>query len=566
MYNRKFHADPVAVILPLCLAALCLLSPAAFGQAQPPISIICDMHADPLPQTSYAEKLAYYSMQLDYGIWAVDRAEPLGVEISFLACGEFMEFVVQEGPAGSGALFLQRIYGLGEQIGSHSHSEYRLAAFDWPSFPSNATYFESVRSWQDNIDWVSTAIETALGSPPPKPLSEINAVKGAHLPATEDQYHDLMSFFGLEVREGGAEEDYYGFYNHHIMNPFRPAVDNYMGEDLSAPFVAIPQGAVIGKAAIHHGIFQDMTAPNVKRMFIQTYLNWRYNDRHGLMDRIWVFGWGSHNHDYMPGSRTRADFAEMIEWLNDNFVGKADRTGSVISQWNTQIGAADDYFAWETSHPGVSSFDSNGTHLDWGDYRYLRAVCVELWEARHTADLDLGAGITAWHLTHGPKNIVVAFSDAGPTVLDLSSMVSAPCRIVGAESGLLLGMDPAQVLLDGEPLIVTEIAPQASLIGTPAIGETVFLQVRGEPDAMGRLFLSRSPASIDVPHFGTILVDTSDGFRHLGSGPMTGGTFTRAVPIPNDPGLVGETFYIQGLEERDNGSTLTVNSLEVTIL
>ncbi len=565
--SRPSHSACLSLTAAFLMAAL-FFSPFAAGQSQPPINIIFDMHSDPLPQANYPVKLIYYQTdQLDNGNWVLDQTEPLGVEISYLACGEFMEFVCQDGAGGPGALFLQRIYSSGGQIASHSHNEYRRGAFDWPSLPYNATLPEAAQSWTDNITWVNNAILTAYGPTPPEPLDVINCVKGAHLPKTEHDYHAFMDYFGIEIREGGAEEDYYGLYNHHILNPFRPSETNYMSEDLSAPFVAIPQGAVIGKAAVHHGIFQDMTAPNVKRMFIQAYLNWRHNDRNGLPEKVWCFGWGSHNHDYQPGSQTRTDMVEMINWLNDNFIGKVDATGSVIAGWNTQRGAGEDYFAWEAAHPGVSSFDSNGSYLDWNDYQYLRAVCQELWEAQHAADLNMGGGITAWHLNKGPKNIVVAFSDSGAVTEDFSAYVSNPCRVVGAETGLLTGDDSASVTLESEPVIITEAAPTIAVFGTPALGQTILFTVSGDPAARGFVYASTAPDSALIPYVGRRLISPSaPGFRRLGEGPMTGGSFTLPVAIPNNPSLSGVTFFSQGVEKNDLGEILTVNSLEITIL
>ena len=535
------------------------------GPGQPAINIIFDMHADPLPQAPYSDKLLYYNMQIDNGNWVLDQTEPLGVKIAYLGCGEFMEFVNSGGSTGDGADFLRRIYASGEQIASHSHAEYRRAAFDWPSFAGNVTFQQSLRSWQDNIDQVNAGIVTALGPTPPKPLSEINAVKGAHLPKTEQEYHNAMRHFGLFVREGGAEEDYCAIYNHHIMNPFRPAVANYMGEDLSGPFVVVPQGSVIGKAGIHHGYSQDMTAPNVKRMFLQTYLNWRYRDRLGLPEKIWAFGWGSHNHDYAPGSQTRADMVEMITWLAANFVDKTSPGGSIIAQWNTQKGTADGYFQWEAAHPGQSSFDSNGTHLDWNDYPYLRALCTELWETHHVADLSPGQGIHAWHLARGPKNIVVAFHDAGTTTADVSAIVGAPCRIVGAETGILYGTDPANVLVGEEPVIITGAAPTISMTGIPEIGRTITFTLRGEPDAEGFIYASAAPASVGIPHLGRLQISLTGGIRLFGKGTLTQGAFSRAIHIPNDPALVGKTFFLQGVEKLERSVTLTVNALEVTV-
>ena len=76
---------------------------------------------------------------------------------------------------------------------------------------------------------------------------------------------------------------------------------NRLPWDLSAPFVQPTQGPVIGKAAIHHGVFQDMTASAVKRQFLQLYVNWRHRDRTGAPGKIWCWGWAGHAHDFDPG-------------------------------------------------------------------------------------------------------------------------------------------------------------------------------------------------------------------------------------------------------------------------
>lgn len=117
---RPFRASVLAAAS--AAVAFVLVPAAAHAGGQPPVHLVFDMHSDPLPQAPYFEKADWYAMQLDDGNWVLDRTEPLGVRISFLGSGEFMEFVVQGGPDGTGADFLRRIYAAGEQIGSHSHS------------------------------------------------------------------------------------------------------------------------------------------------------------------------------------------------------------------------------------------------------------------------------------------------------------------------------------------------------------------------------------------------------------------------------------------------------------
>lgn len=84
-----------------------------------------------------------------------------------------------------------------------------------------------------------------------------------------------MQSVGYPIRQGGPEEDYSAWYNHHIWNPYRPSPLNYMDEDPNGTFVVSPQSSLIGVAQVHHAIFQDNTTPMAKRTFLQLYLNWR---------------------------------------------------------------------------------------------------------------------------------------------------------------------------------------------------------------------------------------------------------------------------------------------------
>jgi len=335
--------------LALCVSPLALALAAA-AQSQGPINLHFDLHVDPLPQVPLPQKRAVYELRTDNIEWVLDQTEPLGVAIAFLSVGEYGELVIDEGPGGDGSLALQRLYATGGQIGSHSHREWRVAPFSWPDVPPDPTLDQCRQSWQDNVDWVNAAVTFAFGGSPPDDLAAINAVKGAHLPPTEPGYHALMAEFGLEVREPGPEEDYYGWYDHHIWHPFRPSETNYMGEDLSAPFVQVTQGSVIGLAQVHHGVFQDMTAANVKRQLLQLYVNWRWRDRTGQPEKVWCWGWGSHAKDFDPGSASRDALLEVLPWLESRFAHRVEPTGSRAMHWSTHQQTRDDYLAWEAAH------------------------------------------------------------------------------------------------------------------------------------------------------------------------------------------------------------------------
>lgn len=506
----------------LYVAALAVaLAPSASAQVQPPIHFVLDLHPDPIPNSlAPAQKIAEYQSRLADLDWVLDQVEPYGVKISFLATGQFMEILASEGPNGAGAAALRRVYSMGGQIGSHSHSEHRLSALNWPNYTSAASLAQAIDSWQDNVDWVNQALMVAFNGTPPEPLASINCVKGAHLPQNEPDFHTLMASFGFAIRQPGPEEDYYAWYGHHIWNPFRPSSANYMGEDLSAPFVQITQGTTIGRAGIHHGIFQDMTTPAAKRQFLQLYVNWRYRDRHGLPPKVWTWGWGGHPEDYDAGGPERAGLAEMIPWLDLHFAGKVEPTGSDVMTWSTHRGAAAAYVAWEASNPGVSSFSFDSLSVNWDEYPYLRPVAEEMRDFGWVADLDLGSGVSAFHLRLGADDAVLAWRDTGASTVDLSALLDADARVIGLETGLCYGLNAGPISVAQEPLLVTElercaepvaycdatpnstgVAAAVELVGSTSVSAGDFaLRASGCPPNASALFIY-SPAMRQVAFY-----------------------------------------------------------------
>jgi len=544
------------------LVALLLLAgiPLA-GAQQGPIRLHFDLHVDPVPNgVPLSTKQSVYQERADWMGWVLDQTEPLGVQISFLSTGLWMELCVDEGVGGSGAQLLQRIWASGGQIGGHSHRDHRQGALDWPDYTSPVTLAQSQDVWQDSQDWVNQALLTAFGGAPPEPLADINCVRGSHVPESEPDYHALMQQFGYGIRQPGPEEDYYGWYGHHVWHPFRPSDANPMGEDLSAPFVQPTQGPVIGKAAIHHGVFQDMTAPAVKRQFLQLYVNWRHRDRSGAPERIWCWGWAGHAHDFDPGSPSRADMVDVVGWLDAHFAHKVEPTGSQVLQWSTHRATGAAYFAWEAANPGTSSFSFDSLTVNWQEYPWLRPVAEEMAGFRWTADLGLGGGTSAFQLEEDGTGVpaVLLWRDSGSSVEDLSTILGSPVRAVGLETGNLLGTDPAAVAVAQEPVWVVEdipcpppvgycvtspnsVGPGAlmAFAGSASLGANDFeLRVAGAPPFKpGIFFFSPNPANHP---FG-------DGVRCAG-GPAfrtpvlqigVDGTASRQIDLAHPPGPPG---------------------------
>jgi len=448
MQNRVLRRGPLALLF---------LSAAPAAAQQPPIRLVFDTHCDPVANAlPVAQKLAEYETRLDYLEWCLDEVEPYGVQISFLSTGWFMEQVAVEGPLARGAQLMRRVYGLGGQLASHSHFDYRAGYLDWPSYDFGASFAESQQTWQDNIDHVNQAIVTIFAGAPPEPVSDINCVKGAWLPSNEPDYHAMMGLFGMEIRQPGPEEDYFEFYNHHIWHPFRPSSTNDMGEDLSASFVSVTQGSVVGRETVHHGVLQDMSIGAMKRQFLQLYVNWRFRDRHGFPEKIWSWGWGSHPEDFVPGGVEREALVEMVEWLDLHFASRVEPTGSAVMQWSTHRATAAAYFAWEAANPGTSSFSLDSLSVDWEEYPWLRPVAEELRDFDWIEDLSLGGGVNAFRLDKDGDEAILLWRDSGVSAVDLTGELAGDARVVALESGLHLGLNDGPVAVAAEPLLVTE--------------------------------------------------------------------------------------------------------------
>lgn len=553
----------------LSAAALALLLTADIpAQTQGPIRFVLDCHCDPTNNAApVSVKQNLYNTWITNLNWFLDQCDTYGAQVSFLSVGWWMEFVVAGGNAGPGAAVLRRIYDHGGQIGTHQHSEYRAGANNWPNLPPNASFAQIQSSWSDHIGMVNSAIDTAYAGSPPEALSVINNVRGSHVPNNEPDYHAMMQFFGITVRQGGPEEDYSFWYGHHIWNPYRPSPLNYMDEDLTAPFVVTTQGSTIGLAGAHHGIYQDMTVPQAKRQFLQLYLNWRYRDRFGLPERVWTWGWGGHPSDYDPADPSRPALVDMLAWINLHFRDRIEPTGSDVLAYSTQRAAAAEYVAWEAAHPGVENFGGHALAVDWAGYPYLRAVAEEMNGFGWVADLAAGAGVEAYQLRKGAADAVVLWRASGTSTVDLSAVVGPFVRVVGLESGLLLGADPSAVTVGQEPLLVTEEVERVVVTGVPALGSTITVRLNGTPGTPGQLWVGLGTSVATYPHLGTLLLDLAQPFALVAQGPIPAGGLPFVFTVPNDPAWLGVTGYFQGLVTfMENASArLSIDAPSVTI-
>lgn len=536
------------------------------AQSEPPIRIVIDIHMDPMYAYPASIRPQVYQRWMGDTDSLLDIIEPQGAQISFLSCGEFMEYVVDEGASGAGAQFLQRIYSLGGQIGSHSHSERQTGPHQWIATPNSATQQQQAQVWTDNIRWVDQAIQLSLGTPLPAPLREINTVRGSHVPKLEPSYHALMQTHGFLVREGGPEEDFYGLFTHYLYHPYRPSASNVIDEDLNAPFVAVPQGAVIGRVGSHKGVYQDNSIEASKAMFLAELINWRHAERTGQPDKVWVFGHGSHGSDLPQGSATRLAWIELVRWMNAKFIGKTTAGGSTIASYDTQQGVADAYFTWEQQNPGASSHSYPSNVTNWALYPYLRTVAEELAGAKLTDEPTLAAGLETYVFDRAGTPVVALWSDTASGTVDLSAYFTGPVHMRNAETGAFLGSNPSQVPYGAAAVLVAPGSPYVGTSGTPKIGQTMALEMQGRPGNTGAFLLGTAPANIVLPGMGTLLVDLAATHVVITGVPLDQeGAGRVRIQVPNNPNLSGARLYAQAISQRPGSLTLSQNNVIVDL-
>ncbi len=539
---------------------------------QQPVHVMLDMHVDPWDNNvPWMAKQATYNERIVNMNWVLDRVELLGMKVGFQASGPFMEMVVEQansaGANASGPAVLRRCYQNGGTIGSHSHTEIKGAApFDWPALGySGYTPAEAAQTWTDSLTWATAAIDAAFGGAPPEPIGDILDMKQFHLPEDEAQIFSLFATHGMGMRAARGMRPFYDWFGHDAWQPHRPSQANILAEDLSTPFVSLVVGGVIGTPSTA-GITHNMTAPYVKREFLQLYLNWRHDDRLGLPERVWSWGFGGHAFDFAPGSQTRTDFLDVTGWLASHFIGRVEPTGSVAMQWSNYREAKDAYVAWESAHPATSHFDYQPAGADWAAYPYLRAVSEELRDTFWVADITSIAGVTAFHLTDGANDMVVLWRDLGTSVEDLSPWIGPDARVVNLETGVEVGRDPTAVNVGVAPVIVTERVPRLSSSGAASLGSTVTFTITTDPDTSVELWASPSTASINLAHIGLVQLDPLSLYL-IGSGVTDpSGSWTFSATVPSAPSFAGMTLNFQGIAWTNDSLTprVTLDALSLT--
>lgn len=420
-----------------------------------PVRVVIDVHCDPLIAPLTTQEQVYHEW-VDAATWALDAAEARGAKISFLSDGTFMEWVLEEQT--EDYPLIRRLYASGGTIGTHSHFHTWDGPHDWRDIGLNPATSDLYKSWDDHTGIVNAVISGALDVTDTEGIKAINNTRGSHIPGDHAARINMMAEYGFGIHEPGPEEDFYGLFNHYVMNPYRPSGGWFLAEDPSGPVVVVPTGSVLGLNQMHKDILQDNRMPAKQARFLLELLNWLHNAHVAGTGRLWTFGWGSHCHDYLPGAPTREAFVPMLDWLNEHFIGK-QAGGRTAAAFSSYVDVRDAYYAWEASHAGESSFDYPVMETDWNLYPYLEPAARYLAHARYENPMP-SIGTVRWHaLTAGadsgdPYPIYVLYTGDGlPATVDLSPWL-------GMEE--FKAVDPAT----GESFVFQANAVEVSSIGT----------------------------------------------------------------------------------------------------
>jgi len=400
----------------------------AASAAPPPIQVVFDVHQDPLNGIPLAQRPNVYAAWRDAANWVLNVCDARGARVTFLAVGEYYEYTLED--AAVGLPLMQRLYASGGSLGTHSHSEYQYGPHDWRNLPPNPPMNLVVQAWEDHVNMADAVVTAALGVTNPAEIRAINNIRGSHVPADGTARIDLMRQYGFTLHQQGPDEEFYAYFYHYPMNPYRPLGSAFLTHDPNGPVVVVPFGPVLGRNDVHFGIPQDMRVPAVQGRFLLELLNWLHDVFVARTDRVWVTGWGAHGSDLLAGAPTRAAVVPMLDWIKTQFVDQPVG-GLQGAAFSSGPRSRDLYYGWEAAHPGEASFSYPASSTNWDLYPYLIPAAVYLTQAWYGSPMP-PAGTVRWHsltasaAAGGPYTLYVAYTaDGASAVADLSAGLGA---------------------------------------------------------------------------------------------------------------------------------------------
>lgn len=414
---------------------------------EPPINVFLILHTDEIGELgmeTFKPEESMYKRTFDKIDWLLEEAARHNLHFTALYNGWFTKWALDSGDLSQFAAVL----AAGHEIGSEAHQitydpvndiwvkqHDELSIFGRPNYNPELAR----QCWQDSASRID-AILQAIGAGE-------NAIMCSPALSLSDE-RNLMAEFGFSIAAGNRFEAGVNALGHMPWNPWRAANSDEPGyeiaEDQSSPYVSINHAAQIG-GSLSHDV--AATVPQLQRQFIQLYIEWLSRERTGAEDRVWSFGFVDHpNH----GNTYNDALVQFLDWLDTYFIGKLSPNGNLIARYATVGAIADEFYAWEGEHPGVSSFH----YVKDDPYPYTYAAFAELLrDADYVAHLELGVGISGFSLSKAGEDYYLLWSDQGEQTLDFSSQLSGQVLVTDA-AGEQSTADSASLLLSEEPVMV----------------------------------------------------------------------------------------------------------------
>ena len=333
------------ILLFCAVAAMCSVAGGVQAvQYEPPINILFLVHVEDMPgYTGYETRIACLQW-----LEAEALSRPFPFKMTVLMNGDFCEYAVYQGDQ---PVFAS-LESHGHELGAHAHPSIQMGPLNWINVGEqtcrygapiyNAALTQQV--WSNAKQWVDS-------------LATVN-VSMCAMPFLCSDEGQLTSQFGFTSDPGNRSEKGLDYFGHLVRHPFRPAADDRLGyellEDLDGTFVYLDHYAQIGNPSAHG---YNCTEPALEIAFNDCYQEWLAAEMaqgDSLDYQVWTFGFLTH--DWLWNEYYEQQVTAFLNFIEANFVGHYTPRGNLIAQYATCAEAVSEFEAWETSHPGESSF------------------------------------------------------------------------------------------------------------------------------------------------------------------------------------------------------------------
>ena len=449
------------------------------------ITVNAHGHTYRIPRTVYQEfvedgnlegwfklKRRRYRHHRDEIMWLAEETERVGARMSYQLNGEYARDarVLMASGTSDDTGHLHDLIDRGHTMSAHFHP-YVLSGNDefWKDIGSRTmTTTLMDQLWASHLD----AIKATLGF-------GVVRVDAAHNRDTDElaaHFLALVNKYGLQIENVGESFTK----THWVQRPwnvFRRDLKTELMEDFHGRMVTVHSYPQVGRAIPKGRHVVITTVPQLKRRFIDIYLQWLYAQATGQTPRIWTFGIMTH-----PDSNAqyRDDMLEMLEWLAQ-MTDLESPFGGPVAEFITDTMLLERYRTWEAAHPGVSSFsfdleaykagedvlypyDLEGMVLathdsefveimdDWADYGVMAIKLVHRHVERSAPRPNGTVRTTTGDLEEA---LYLLWKESDPVVIDMSDEVGPSLFGCDGVTGDVETLDSSAVTVTSVPQVVS---------------------------------------------------------------------------------------------------------------